>query len=133
MARSLPPVDVRRSSGIRQVVPSERVRYLAEITEALRNYHAQTDRQSDLRAGSSGSRQLSASWRRRATTPPGSRILDAARRELPGELADQIAGWPAVVESYSCDEQVVTVRDRETHTQAGPRVPIGQQGSRAWA
>jgi dihydrofolate reductase len=24
MARSLPPVDVRRSSGIRQVVPSER-------------------------------------------------------------------------------------------------------------
>jgi hypothetical protein len=43
IARSLPPVDVRRSSGIRQAVPSERVRYLAEITETLRNYHAQTD------------------------------------------------------------------------------------------
>ena len=43
MARSLPPVDLRRSSGIRQVVPSEWAWYLAEITETLRNNHAQTD------------------------------------------------------------------------------------------
>jgi hypothetical protein len=42
MPRSLPPVDVPRSSGIRQVVPSERVRHLAEITYTLRNYYAQT-------------------------------------------------------------------------------------------
>src|SRR5690606_38259402 len=38
----LPRVDVRHSSGIRQVVPSDRVRYLAEITETVRGYHAAT-------------------------------------------------------------------------------------------
>ncbi len=39
---TLPHVDVRHSSGIRQVVPADRVRYLSEITETVRGYHAQT-------------------------------------------------------------------------------------------
>ena len=39
----LPPADVKFSSGIDQVVPPERTRYLAEITEAVRAYHATTD------------------------------------------------------------------------------------------
>jgi methylmalonyl-CoA mutase len=55
-------------------------------------------------------------------------LLDAARRELPAEIADQVAAG-RVVESHSCDEQVVTVRDRETHTKltreslSGNRIP----------
>ena len=40
---ALPRVDVRHSSGIRQVVPPDRVRYLAEITETVRGYHARTE------------------------------------------------------------------------------------------
>ncbi len=40
---ALAPVAVRHSSGIRRVVPAERVRYLAEITEAVRAYHAETE------------------------------------------------------------------------------------------
>ena len=40
----LPRVTVRHSSTIRQVVPTGRVRYLAEITETVRGYHAETDR-----------------------------------------------------------------------------------------
>ena len=39
---TLPHVDVRHSSGIRQVVPADRVRYLSEITETVRGYHART-------------------------------------------------------------------------------------------
>ena len=39
---TLPHVDVRHSSGIRQVVPADRVRYLTEITETVRGYHART-------------------------------------------------------------------------------------------
>ena len=41
---TLPHVDVRHSSGIRQVVPADRVRYLSEITETVRGYHASYDR-----------------------------------------------------------------------------------------
>ena len=40
---TLAPVDVRHSSGIAQVVPTNRVRYLSEITETVRGYHAETD------------------------------------------------------------------------------------------
>ena len=40
---ALPHVDVRHSSKIRQVVPSDRVRYLSEITQTVRGYHARTD------------------------------------------------------------------------------------------
>ena len=43
-------------------------------------------------------------------------LLDEARADLPLEVARQLAGWPSVVEAYSGDEQVVTVRDKEIHT-----------------
>ena len=43
-------------------------------------------------------------------------LLTAAREELPTAVAEAIEGWPSVVESYSGDEQVVRVRDREIHT-----------------
>lgn len=43
-------------------------------------------------------------------------LLRQARKELPHEMADQIAAWPAAVESYSGEEQVVRIRDREIRT-----------------
>src|SRR5581483_5704764 len=35
----LPPVNVRASSRVKSVVPPERVRYLAEISQTVRDYH----------------------------------------------------------------------------------------------
>ena len=43
-------------------------------------------------------------------------LLESAERQLPHEVSDQIAAWPAVVQSYSGDEQVVVVRGKEIHT-----------------
>ncbi|MCD4523525.1 fused isobutyryl-CoA mutase/GTPase IcmF [Nocardioides sp. cx-173] len=115
---TLPPVDVRHSSGIRQVVPSERVRYLAEITETVRGYHARTAELAEaarrvqrlqLVAG-----ELASDEGLDAGGVPA--LLEKARQALPAEVAQQIERWPAVVESYSGDEQVVKVRDREIHT-----------------
>ncbi|GAA1941386.1 fused isobutyryl-CoA mutase/GTPase IcmF [Nocardioides hwasunensis] len=110
---SLPHVDVRHSSGIRQVVPADRVRYLAEITETVRGYHAETERLV-------GSAQRLQRVQAVAAELPGNAdvagLLESARKDVPHEVADQITGWPAVVESYSGDEQVVVVRDKEIHT-----------------
>ncbi|MCD4532854.1 methylmalonyl-CoA mutase family protein [Nocardioides sp. cx-169] len=115
---TLPPVDVRHSSGIRQVVPSDRVRYLAEITETVRGYHARTAelaeaarrvQRLELVAG-----ELASDEGLDAGGVPA--LLEKARQALPAEVAQQIERWPAVVESYSGDEQVVKVRDREIHT-----------------
>ena len=53
---------------------------------------------------------------RRRRGPASPRSSRPARKAVPHEVADQIERWPAVVESYSGDEQVVVVRDREIHT-----------------
>ena len=69
------------------------------------------------RVGCSASSSCRASSSRPASRPTGSAgLLEAARKTLPHEVTDQLEAWPAVVESYSGDEQVVRVRDKEIHT-----------------
>ncbi len=129
---TLPHVDVRHSSGIRQVVPADRVRYLAEITETVRGYHARTVELAEAArrlqrleavAAELGLDTPGSSLAGHSTTEGGGHstdgltaLLEQARKAVPHEVADQIERWPAVVESYSGDEQVVRVRDREIHT-----------------
>ncbi|NYI76698.1 fused isobutyryl-CoA mutase/GTPase IcmF [Nocardioides panzhihuensis] len=110
-------VDVRYSSGIRQVVPTDRARYLAEITEAVRGYHAQTDRLAEaarrVQRLEIVQGELVAADRETSDVED---LLESAHRDLPHEVTDQIKAWPTVVDSYSGHEQVVKVRDREIHT-----------------
>ncbi|NYG54748.1 fused isobutyryl-CoA mutase/GTPase IcmF [Nocardioides perillae] len=112
---TLAPVGVKHSSGIRQVVPTERVRYLAEITETVRAYHARTE---ELAEAARRVQRLEAVSAELADGDQGGvpALLEAARKQLPHEVADQVAAWPSVVEAYSGDEQVVKVRDREIVT-----------------
>ena len=113
---TLAHVDVRHSSGIAPGRAADRVRYLSEITETVRGYHARTEP-----AGRGGPHTCSACSRRR---PAGRRRRAAAwprcssRRARPSRTrsSTQLERWPAVVEAYSGDEQVVVVRDREIHT-----------------
>jgi methylmalonyl-CoA mutase len=111
----LPQVEVRHSSGIRQVVPSERVRYLAEITEVVRGYHARTE---ELADAARRVQRLQAVTEELAEGDHGDvpQLLERAHGSLPQEVADQLRAWPAVVASYSGDEQVTRVRDREITT-----------------
>ena len=44
-AGKLPLVTVKQSSSQRAIVPAQRVRYLAEIADAVRGYHAHTEEQ----------------------------------------------------------------------------------------
>ncbi|MGW1621956.1 fused isobutyryl-CoA mutase/GTPase IcmF [Streptomyces sp. NPDC002172] len=127
---TLAPVEVRHSSGIRQVVPADRVRYLAEITDTVRGYHTETGRLAEaarrvqrldavrgelVEAGSDAANVQS--------------LLKDARRRLPRDITEQIENWPAVVKAYSGDEQVVKVRDKEIRTKltreslSGNRIP----------
>ncbi|MFE3032670.1 fused isobutyryl-CoA mutase/GTPase IcmF [Streptomyces canus] len=114
---SLDPVDVRHSSGIRQVVPADRVRYLAEITDAVRGYHAET-----LQLAEQARRVQRLELVERELADAGldaedvRSLLAEARRQLPYEITEQITNWPSVIASYSGDEQVVKVRDREIRT-----------------
>ncbi|WP_405560270.1 methylmalonyl-CoA mutase family protein [Streptomyces canus] len=114
---TLARVDVRHSSGIRQVVPPERVRYLAEITDTVRGYHADTERLAEAARRVQRLELVGAEL-----TDAGSdaanvhALLEDARTRLPHDIVRQIESWPAVIASYSGDEQVVKVRDREIRT-----------------
>ncbi|ADB74908.1 fused isobutyryl-CoA mutase/GTPase IcmF [Geodermatophilus obscurus] len=111
----LPRVDVKASSGLTSVVPAQRARYLAEITEAVRGYHAATAAQAEV-------------VRRRQHLTTAADVLDgdaaeaaraaveAADRELLPEVRELLDEWPARVEAYSGDEYVYTVRGKEVRT-----------------
>ncbi|MGL5851654.1 MAG: methylmalonyl-CoA mutase family protein, partial [Phycicoccus sp.] len=114
---TLRPVSVRHSSVLRQVVPPQRVRYLAEVAETVRGYHADTERWADAarrtqRLNDAGA-QLAAAGK--DTTDLDS-LLDDARGSVPADACRALDEWPAVVDAYRGEEQVVTVRDREIRT-----------------
>jgi isobutyryl-CoA mutase len=125
----LPRVDVKASTALRSVVPSARSRYLAEIADAVRDYHHLTRAQAeiarrrqhlstaaDLLGENEGAEQVR-------------KLLAAAENELLPEVRDQLGQWPARVEDYAGDEFVYTVRGKELRTPltrgtlSGSRVP----------
>ncbi|MFF7594514.1 fused isobutyryl-CoA mutase/GTPase IcmF [Streptomyces mirabilis] len=114
---TLAPVDGRHSSGIRQVVPADRVRYLAEITDTVRAYHAETGQLAEAARRVQRLQTVTAELVD-AGSDAGNveSLLADARRQLPYDITKQIENWPAVVASYSGDDQVVRVRDKEIRT-----------------
>ncbi|WP_329239456.1 fused isobutyryl-CoA mutase/GTPase IcmF [Streptomyces canus] len=114
---TLARVDVRHSSGIRQVVPPERVRYLAEITDTVRGYHADTERLAEAARRVQRLELVGAELAGAGSDAANVHaLLENARTRLPHDIVRQIESWPAVIASYSGDEQVVKVRDREIRT-----------------
>lgn len=109
----LPRVDTRASTRFAQIIPPARVRYLAEIAETVRGYHAETARQVPAAQRVQRFEQVLAELPGEASV---AELLERARRELPSESADLIARWPALAESYQGDEQIVRVRDKELRT-----------------
>ncbi|WP_122818775.1 fused isobutyryl-CoA mutase/GTPase IcmF [Nocardioides pantholopis] len=128
---TLPRVGTRHSTTIGAVVPPERVRYLAEITETVRGYHARTEELVEQARRVQRLDAVAAELAGAAGLDAGGvpALLEQARAGLDPDVAAQLAGWPDVVASYAGDEQVVTVRDREIVTAlsrqslSGTRVP----------
>ena len=107
----LPTVDVMASTGLASVLPAARERYLAEISAAVRSYHATTIEQ--------------AAAVRRVQHLETAKALVNDGTELAALIADTnvqpqaralLEAWPARVEQYSGDELVYTVRGKEIHT-----------------
>ncbi|MHA6621174.1 fused isobutyryl-CoA mutase/GTPase IcmF [Pseudonocardia sp. DLS-67] len=114
----------KTSSEYAAIIPPQRVRYLSEIAETVRGYHADTATHVDA----ARRRQ----HLRTARELVGDAVDDALRKaeeELPAASAALLDEWPDVVEAYSGDEMVVKVRDKElrTHltreTLSGNKVP----------
>ena len=114
----LPVPDVRASSHTRAIVPAGRTRYLSEIAEAVREYHAHAERQAAL----ARERQHLREACRLLQEAGGADVaaladLERARtRAMDPEAAHLIESWPEVAARYAGDEYVVRVREREIRT-----------------
>ncbi|MDH2413370.1 fused isobutyryl-CoA mutase/GTPase IcmF [Nocardioides sp. CER19] len=118
----LAPVSTKTSSGLHAVVPPERVRYLAEIADTVRGYHAETG---EL-AGKARRAQAFALVARELVEDEelAGRVASASERvetKLPDDLTRQLEEWPATVASYAADEGRVSLSGNRVPRVATPR------------
>ncbi len=113
----LPRVAVKASSLGRAIVPPERVRYLAEISETLRAFHRDVARQARIareRQSLRVSRDLFADDGR--DLGGFDRLIAMKDAELSPAAAKLLQLWPKTQELYAQPEYVVKIRDREIRT-----------------
>ncbi|ASR35417.1 methylmalonyl-CoA mutase [Prauserella marina] len=129
----LPEVTGKVSTGLATVIPSGRVRYLADIAGTVRDYHRNTAEQV---AAVRASEQFAATLR--ALTEAGAgdgatgaveELATRAKSAVDDSSATLLAEYEKLAESYRDDELVFTVRDKELRTQlwretlSGSRIP----------
>src|SRR6201996_7567014 len=117
-AHKLPAVAVKSSSRGRAIVPPERARYLAEISESLREFHRDVAREARIareRQSLRTSKELfAAAGRAVADFDP---VIAAKSAELSPGSAKLLEQWPKTKELYAQPEYVVKIRDKEIRTQ----------------
>ena len=112
----LAPVAVRFSSGRNAIVPPARSRYLAEIADTLRAYHRRVQKQSVI---ARERQQLSEAKRlmlAAGKTVDMDDLITQRDNALDSEAKNLLTQWPAVQATYSGDEHVVKIRDKEIRT-----------------
>jgi len=118
---SLPRAAVRHSTNQTPVVPAARTRYLAEISDTVRDYKARARSQAIT---AREIQQLRASARMLTVANPDKvRAVEAVtglaeHREalLGGAERKLLAQWPEMRKAYAGDEYVVKIRDKEIRT-----------------
>ena len=96
----------KTSSEHAAVIPANKSRYLADVAETVRRYHADTEKQvaaARIRQHLRTAREL--------VGESVNEALEAAEKALSGDAAELLDTWPQVVEDYSGDELVVKIRD----------------------
>ncbi|MEX1312843.1 MAG: methylmalonyl-CoA mutase family protein, partial [Desulfotignum sp.] len=117
-ASSIPRADVRESSSKTIIIPGERTRYLAEISDTVRQYHQTTQEQADAVRRcwhlSSVLQDLATETQDMDQALAGlKQALEEARQLVEPDTDDLIDQYQASVQSYEKEEYVYQVRDKE--------------------
>jgi len=124
-AGALPRPAGKVSSNVHVIVPPRRARYLAEIAEGVRGYHAHGAAQAKL----ARERQQLAEAKRMSGIDALERLIAEKDAALDAGSKQLLASWPETVKSYAGEEFVSSVRERELRTKlrheslSGTRVP----------
>ena len=113
----LPLVGVRQSSNQRAIVPAQRVRYLAEIAESVRSYHAHTAEQAEIARQRQSLRIAKALFDACGKSVADfDELITWKEGQLDARAKKLLDMWPKTVELYAQDEYVVKIRDKEIRT-----------------
>ncbi|MEO7392969.1 MAG: fused isobutyryl-CoA mutase/GTPase IcmF, partial [Ramlibacter sp.] len=118
---SLPAVNVRHSTHQTPVVPAARTRYLAEISDTVRDYKKRSREQSklarEIQQLKEAARMLKLDKPDRAPAAEASLDLAAQRlSRMDRDCLHLLKQWPEMQQAYSGDEYVVKIRDKEIRT-----------------
>jgi methylmalonyl-CoA mutase len=114
---TLPVVKVKASSRGRAIVPPERVRYLAEIAQTVRDFHRLIAAQARVARERQSLRTVKSLFEKSGKPADGFEELIATKNgELTVGAAKLLEQWPKTRELYAADEYVVKIRDKEIRT-----------------
>ncbi|MEU8636261.1 fused isobutyryl-CoA mutase/GTPase IcmF [Amycolatopsis sp. NPDC048633] len=129
-AGTLPQVEGKVSTDASTIIPGNRSRYLAEISETLRGYHAKTAQQvAAIRKREALALAKTELSKVDASTDALDGLLATAESAVDGESTKLLERFQALSEEYRQDELVVKIRDKELRTQlwrdtlSGNRIP----------
>ncbi|HVQ62534.1 MAG TPA: fused isobutyryl-CoA mutase/GTPase IcmF [Burkholderiales bacterium] len=117
---ALPVSKTRASSGKDAIVPPSRSRYLAEVAETVRGYHARAAEQSRMARERQQLLAAKAMLAGAGKDASGLELLiEEKNRRLDPQSKELVALWPETKKTYAGDEHVVSVRGKEIHTRLG--------------
>ena len=114
----LPAVQGKQSSSKTIIIPPQRIRYLAEISDTVRQYHQWTEEQAET---ATKIWQLQAALEELEDEDQKAREtlsekLAKLRRKLDPDCETLLSGFPELKKRYSEEEYVYYVRDKEFRT-----------------
>jgi methylmalonyl-CoA mutase len=116
-AGMLPHVEGKVSTDASTIIPSSRARYLADIAQTVRDYHAETRAQVDaVRTRGHFAAAKDALAEAGAETDAIAKLLDVAEEAVSDHTKKLLAQYSELAESYVQDELVVKIRDKELRT-----------------
>ncbi|UOX84873.1 methylmalonyl-CoA mutase family protein [Amycolatopsis sp. FBCC-B4732] len=127
---TLPRVEGKVSTDASTIIPGNRARYLAEIADSVRGYHAKTEQQvAAVRKRNALALTKTELSKVDASTDALDGLLAAAESDVDGESTKLLERFRELAEEYRQDELVVKIRDKELRTQlwrdtlSGNRIP----------
>ena len=117
----LPVAATRHSTHQSPIVPPARVRYLADIADAVRGYKRRAVQQARLAREIQQLRETARMLQADDATKDGARntvlkLADAREATLDPHAKKTLAMWPEMQKAYAGDEYVVKIRDKEIRT-----------------
>ncbi len=117
----LPKVTTRHSTNQTPIVPPQRTRYLAEISETVRGYKKRAHEQARLARESQQLRETKRMLHEDDPERSGAkktveRVAEEREAKQDKRSRKLLDMWPQMQQAYAGDEYVVKIRDRELRT-----------------